>query len=59
MTNLNITDAIVSFRKIKDIGAEGKNSNVFLAQDIHLDSEIVVKQITRQNLSLEKLFDMC
>lgn len=56
MTNLNITDAIVSFRKIKDIGAEGKNSDVFLAQDIHLDSEIVVKQITRQNLSLEKLF---
>jgi eukaryotic-like serine/threonine-protein kinase len=56
MTNINITDAIVSFRKIKDIGAEGKNSEVFLAQDIHLDSEIVVKQITRQNLSLEKLF---
>lgn len=56
MTNLTVTDAIVSFKKIKDIGAEGKNSDVFLAKDIHLDSEIVVKQITRQNLSLDKLF---
>jgi serine/threonine protein kinase len=56
MTNLTITDAIVSFKKIKDIGGEGKNSDVFLAKDIHLDSEIVVKQITRQNLSLDKLF---
>lgn len=56
MTNTNITDAIVSFRKIKDIGVEGKNSDVYLAQDIHLNSEIVVKQITRENLSLDKLF---
>lgn len=56
MTNLNITDAIVSFEKLKDIGAEGKNSDVFLAKDIHLDSEIVVKQISRKKISLEKLF---
>ena len=56
MTKLTVTDAIVSFERIKNIGAEGKNSDVFLAKDIHLDSEIVVKQITRQNLSLDKLF---
>lgn len=43
MTDSNITDAIVSFKKIKNIGAEGKNSDVYLAEDIHLNSEIVVK----------------
>lgn len=57
MTDLNkITDAIVSFSKIREIGGEGKNSDVFLAKDIHLDSEIVVKQIKRGGISLEKLF---
>lgn len=40
--------AQVSFKYLKEIGQEGKNSNVFLAHDEHLDANIVIKQIKQK-----------
>ena len=41
--------ANVSFQKRKDIGEEGKNSDVYLAHDEHLDAEIVIKEIKKED----------
>ncbi|AGO15504.1 serine/threonine protein kinase [Glaesserella parasuis ZJ0906] len=37
--------ALVSFKKIREIGQEGRNSKVYLAHDEYMDAEIVVKEI--------------
>ncbi|MDC5002093.1 serine/threonine-protein kinase [Acinetobacter baumannii] len=37
--------AIVSFQKLKEIGAEGKNSKVYLAHDKNIDGQLVIKEI--------------
>lgn len=37
--------AIVSFQKTREIGAEGKNSKVYLAHDKNIDGEVVIKEI--------------
>ncbi|MFU2508658.1 protein kinase domain-containing protein [Pseudoalteromonas sp. ASV78] len=37
--------AQVSFKKLKEIGQEGRNSKVYLAHDQNLDAEIVIKEI--------------
>ncbi|WP_336951196.1 serine/threonine-protein kinase [Acinetobacter sp. AS167] len=37
--------AIVSFQKTKEIGAEGKNSKVYIAHDKNIDGELVIKEI--------------
>lgn len=37
--------ALVSFRKEKEIGQEGRNSKVYLAHDEYMDAQIVVKEI--------------
>lgn len=42
-TNLN-------FKKLKNIGQEGKNSKVYLAYDIQLDAEIIVKEILKSDI---------
>ena len=42
--------ADVSFRTIKDIGAEGKNSKVHLAHDEYLDCEIALKEILKSSI---------
>lgn len=39
--------AEVSFRYIKEIGQEGKNSQAFLAHDENLDAELVIKVIPK------------
>lgn len=41
--------AEVNFEILKDIGAEGKNSDVFLIRDAALDSEMVLKRIKKAN----------
>lgn len=43
-TNLN-------FETIKEIGQAGKNSQVFIANDLQLDSEIVIKKIRKDCLT--------
>lgn len=50
------TNTTLHFRKIKDIGAEGKNSSVFTAHDIQLDSEIVVKKIKKSDFKTQESF---
>lgn len=47
--------AVVSFSKQTEIGAEGKNSRVFLAHDKHLDAEIVIKEMPQNSANLEKI----
>ncbi|MDR5812070.1 serine/threonine-protein kinase [Caballeronia sp. LZ033] len=46
MLNLQ-TEAKLHFEKVREIGAEGKNSVVFLARDLQLDAELAVKRITK------------
>lgn len=41
--------AEVSFRFIKEIGQEGRNSQAFLAHDENLDAELVIKVIPKAN----------
>lgn len=42
--------ADVSFRPIKDIGAEGKNSKVHLAHDEYLNCEIALKEVSKSSI---------
>ncbi|MCH2232185.1 MAG: serine/threonine protein kinase [Crocinitomicaceae bacterium] len=41
----------LNFETIKDIGQEGKNSNVYLAHDKQLDGEIVIKKIEKAKIT--------
>ncbi len=45
--SLGIYSTELNFETIKEIGQEGKNSQVYLAHDIQLDGEIVVKKIKK------------
>lgn len=49
MTTVTYTTELI-FETIKEIGAEGKNSTVYLAKDKQLDSEIVVKKIEKSKI---------
>lgn len=49
---LNTTrTAELSFHITDEIGQEGKNSKVFIAKDLQLDAQIVVKKIEKKNIS--------
>ncbi|MEY8762469.1 MULTISPECIES: serine/threonine-protein kinase [Clostridium] len=48
-----ITDTSLKFEKIRDIGGEGRNSKVYLAHDLQLDTDIVVKEIPKSQFSDE------
>ncbi|WP_449472961.1 serine/threonine-protein kinase [Sphingobium chungangianum] len=41
----------VSFKKITEIGQDGKNSKTFTAHDLQLNAEIVIKQIAKASLA--------
>lgn len=41
----------VSFKKIAEIGQDGKNSKTFTAHDLQLNAEIVIKQIAKASLA--------
>jgi len=41
--------AQVSFKKIEEIGHEGQNSKVYRAHDLNLDTEIVIKEVSKEN----------
>jgi serine/threonine protein kinase len=47
---LGLYTAELNFETIKEIGQEGKNSQVFLAHDKQLDGEIVVKKILKSKI---------
>ncbi|GEM_PF-2582852 len=50
---LNTTrTAELSFHINQEIGHEGKNSEVFIATDLQLDAEIVVKKYVKINLMI-------
>lgn len=47
---LNTTrTAELRFEILEDIGQEGKNADVYLAQDLQLDAQIVVKKVAKAN----------
>jgi len=41
----------VSFKKISEIGQDGKNSKTFTAHDLQLNADIVIKQISKASLA--------
>ena len=47
---LGLYTAELNFETIREIGQEGKNSQVFLAHDKQLDGEIVVKKIEKTKI---------
>lgn len=48
-TNLN-------FKKIADIGGEGKNSDVYIVYDPQLNAQLVVKRIEKRNMKVDEYF---
>ncbi|OOB78477.1 MAG: hypothetical protein BEN19_08935 [Epulopiscium sp. Nuni2H_MBin003] len=47
----------IKFTKIKDIGhLEGNNSTLFLAKDVQLNMELVIKQISKSKFNVDKYF---
>lgn len=50
--------ALVSFSKIREIGEEGRNSQVFLAHDEYLDADIVIKEVDKiEGNTLDDFFE--
>jgi eukaryotic-like serine/threonine-protein kinase len=48
----------VSFELKREIGHEGKNSTAYVAHDIQLDAEIVIKKVSKDSIdSLENFFN--
>lgn len=50
------TVSFIKFKKIKDIGEEGKNSNVFLAKDEQLGDDLVVKEMDKTKFKPDEYF---
>jgi serine/threonine protein kinase len=44
------TVAQVNFKKLTEIGGEGKNSRAFVAHDYQLNAEVVIKEILKEKL---------
>lgn len=53
---LDYTKTDLHFKILEDIGQEGKNSTVHLAHDYQLDTEIVVKKISKTDFKNESDF---
>lgn len=47
--SIGLTTALLNFETLKEIGQDGKNSNVYIAHDKQLDAEIVIKKIAKAN----------
>ena len=41
--------ALVTFKKIKDIGGNGQNSNFFLSHDVNLNADIALKEVSKKS----------
>jgi serine/threonine protein kinase len=48
--SFGITSATLDFEPLKEIGQQGRNSNVYLAHDKQLDAEIVIKKIQKAKI---------
>lgn len=48
--SFGITKATLDFERIREIGQQGKNSNVYLAHDKQLDAELVIKKIEKKRI---------
>ncbi len=53
---LDYTKTDLHFKILKDIGQEGKNSTVHIAHDYQLDTEIVVKKISKSDFKKDSEF---
>ncbi|WP_271407634.1 serine/threonine-protein kinase [Pseudomonas sp. Q1-7] len=54
---LSYQTANVTFKKIKDIGQNGRNSNVFLVHDKHLNSHLAIKEIKTDGFNEEAFLE--
>ncbi|MBD2862484.1 serine/threonine-protein kinase [Paenibacillus oceani] len=54
LTDLKVTE--LSFKLIENIGAEGLNSNTFIAQDLQLDATLVIKQVEKQRIPADSTY---
>lgn len=50
---LGLQTASLNFETIREIGQAGKNSEVFIANDLQLNSEIVIKKIKKDSITYE------
>jgi eukaryotic-like serine/threonine-protein kinase len=48
--SFGITSAKLDFEPIKEIGQQGRNSNVYLAHDKQLDAQLVIKKILKTKI---------
>jgi serine/threonine protein kinase len=49
--NIGLREATLNFELIREIGAEGANSQVFIAHDKQFDAEIVIKRIPKKEFN--------
>ena len=47
--NIGLREATLNFELKSNIGAEGKNSDVFIAHDKQFDADIVIKRIPKKD----------
>lgn len=53
---MNMIETKIQFKEIEEIGnGQGRNSRVFLAEDIQLGTELVIKQISKESLNNQGL----
>ncbi|EPF5871929.1 serine/threonine-protein kinase [Morganella morganii] len=50
-------DARISFKEIRELDEQGKNSRVFLAYDNNLDSNLVIKEIKKDKFDCDEYFN--
>jgi serine/threonine protein kinase len=48
--------ADVNFTYLKNIGLAGKNSEVYLAKDEHLDAEVAIKEVKKSSIDVANYF---
>ncbi len=49
--------ALVTFKKIRDIGGNGQNSNVFLSHDVNLNANIALKEVSKKSDDYKTFFE--
>ncbi|MBN6350378.1 serine/threonine protein kinase [Providencia rettgeri] len=57
MIEASYTNATISFKEIKELEEQGKNSRVFTAHDKNLDCELVIKEIKKDIFDFDKYFN--
>ncbi|RAT10862.1 hypothetical protein A6E27_01390 [Bacillus cereus] len=55
MIVLETVQANLLLEKIKSIGGEGRNSDVYIAQDLQLNTYLVAKEITKESLEQQQV----